>query len=107
MTAYSTASGTLLLAVTALYELGTQPLPTISWGSWLAVLYLGLICSALCYLLWNWSLQHLDAGQAANFINPIPVVSVASGALVLGEPVTAGQVLGGAMVLTGVWLALR
>jgi drug/metabolite transporter (DMT)-like permease len=107
VTAYSTACGTLLLAVAALYEMSAQPLPAISWTGWLIVLYLGVICSVLGYVLWNWSLQHLDAGQAANFINLIPVVGVASGALVLGEPITSGQMLGGVLVLVGVWLAIR
>ena len=68
---------------------------------------MGVICSALGYLIWNWSLQHLDASQAANCVNLIPVVGVASGALVLGEAVTGVQLAGGALVLAGVWLVIR
>jgi drug/metabolite transporter (DMT)-like permease len=110
VTAYSTAFGTLLLLPGAAYDLAVGParsISAVSWGSWLAVLYLGIVCSALCYLFWNWSLQHLDASQAGNFINVIPVVGVASSAVVLGESIAAGQLLGGALVLVGVWLVIR
>jgi drug/metabolite transporter (DMT)-like permease len=110
VTAYSTVCGTALLAPAAAYELafGSAFTPlAVSVGSWLGLLYLGWVCSALCYLLWNWSLQHLDASQAGNFINVIPVVGVASSALVLGEAVTGSQIAGGALVLVGVWLVIR
>lgn len=73
----------------------------------LAALYLGAGPSALAYLLWNQALRHLDAGQAANFLNLIPVVGIASAAFFLGEVPTPGQLLGGSLVVGGVWLSSR
>jgi drug/metabolite transporter (DMT)-like permease len=107
VTAYSTLLGTLGLAAAAGFELAGHPPPAVSWSSWLAALYLGAGPSALAYLLWNQALRHLDAGQAANFLNLIPVVGVASAALFLGEIPTPGQLVGGSLVVGGVWLSSR
>jgi drug/metabolite transporter (DMT)-like permease len=49
----------------------------------------------------------LDASQAANFLNLVPVVGVITAALALGEVLTPAQLLGGLLVLGGVWLTSR
>jgi len=43
----------------------------------------------------------------ATFINLTPVVGVASGVLFLGERLLPLQLLGGTLVLLGVWLSTR
>ena len=53
--------------------------------------------------LWNYALRFVDAGVAALYTNLIPVVGLA-GAYWLGEPVTAAQLLGGALAVLGVLL---
>lgn len=105
--AYSSLAGALLLLPAAAYDLATRPPAGLSPAAWLAVLYLGLGCSVLAYLLWQSALRHLDASQAVSFLNLIPVVGVASAALALGETLLPGQLLGGALVLLGVWLVAR
>jgi drug/metabolite transporter (DMT)-like permease len=74
---------------------------------WLSILYLGALSSAGCYLLYNWSLVHLDASQAANYLNLLPIVGVAIAVVFLGEAVIPVQLLGGALVLFGVWLTTQ
>lgn len=68
-------------------------------------MYLGAVASAAAYLLWNRTLAHLDATQVVNFINLIPVVGVVTAALLLGETSVAWQILGGFLVLIGVWIS--
>jgi drug/metabolite transporter (DMT)-like permease len=105
VTAYSAVLGTILLAPIALLELHGQPLPALGLADWLRLLYLGILSSAFGYFLYNWSLAHLSAGQTANFVNLMPIAGVAIAVLFLGESVSLIQLMGGAVVLIGVWLA--
>jgi drug/metabolite transporter (DMT)-like permease len=105
VTAYSSLAGTILLVPFAAYELQAYPTLAVSPGGWLAVVYLGAIASAAAYLLWNYALRSLDASQAASFINLIPLIGVATATLFLGETLAPGQLLGGALILAGIWLS--
>jgi drug/metabolite transporter (DMT)-like permease len=66
--------------------------------------YLGIFCSALAYLFYLFSLKMLGAATVTSFINLIPVFGVLGGAVLLNEILTAGQLFGGAVVLSGVSL---
>jgi drug/metabolite transporter (DMT)-like permease len=107
ITTVSTVIGTMLLVPFSLVEMQLHPLPLLTPPDWLSILYLGTLSSAGCYLLYNWSLVHLDASQAANFLNLVPIVAVAIAILFLGEGVVLAQLLGGALVLLGVWLTTQ
>jgi len=71
------------------------------------VVYLGLVASAVPFLLWNYALAKVDASEASVYVNLVPVVTVVSAALMLGETVEPTQLLGGALVLGGVWSASK
>jgi drug/metabolite transporter (DMT)-like permease len=107
VTTVSTVIGTILLGPFALAEMQTHPVPLLTPPDWLSILYLGALSSAGCYLLYNWSLVHLDASQAANYLNLLPIIGVAIAVLFLGEVVVPVQLLGGALVLFGVWLTTQ
>lgn len=105
VTAYSSIFGTLFLVPLALAESYGQAPPAISPQGWLAVLYLGLLSSAVANLVYNRALTLLDASQAAAFINLVPIVGVVVAVAFLGEPILPLQLAGGAVALVGVWLA--
>lgn len=107
ITTGATLTGTILLAPAALYEIGGTSFPTISASGWTGVIYLGVFSSAVAMLLYNRSLQHLNAGQTANFLNLMPVVAVIIAVVFLGESPTFWQIAGGALVLFGVWVSLQ
>lgn len=71
-----------------------------------SIAYLGVLASAVAYGLWNHALEHVDASAAATYVNLVPVLGVAS-ALLAGEPASAPQIAGGAIVGAGVWLSTR
>jgi len=50
-----------------------------------ALLYNGVLVSALCWYLWFWVLARLDAGMASFGILAVPVLGVVFGVLELGE----------------------
>lgn len=107
VTAYSTAVGTVLLFPAAAYDLVIQPPARISLDTWLKVVYMGAGAGALGYVLYNRALRSLQASQVTNFLNLLPLVAVVSSVLFLGEKLTLPQVVGGALVLSGVWLSTR
>jgi drug/metabolite transporter (DMT)-like permease len=49
------------------------------------VLFPRVVATAGPMLLWNPALLHLEAGQATNFLNLLPVVRVVTTAALLGE----------------------
>jgi drug/metabolite transporter (DMT)-like permease len=107
VTAYSSVIGTVALVPIGLIDLIQRPPTHLSLGGLAAVLYLSVAASAVTLLLWNRALRALDASQAANFINVVPIVGVGCAAIFLGEPLLPLQLAGGALVLAGVWLSSR
>lgn len=105
ITAWSTTIGTALLIPLALFELRGVSLAIPSASNWIGIVYLGAVSTAGGHLLYNRSLAHLEASQAATFINLIPLIGVAIAVIFLGEVIVGWQFLGGALVLLGVWLA--
>ena len=99
------AWGTAALAPASALELLTARSASIDGRDAILVLYLGAGCSALTYALWGFALRSIDAGRAVVFDNLVPVVGCVSAVLMLRESPTQWQVVGGALVVTGVWLA--
>lgn len=100
---YQTWFGTLTLLPFALLE-ATDWQP-VSLAVWLHVLYLGIFCSALGYFLYVYGMDRLGVSSVSLFVNLIPVVAVLGGCLLLKEPLTLLQLVGGAIILFAVWLA--
>ena len=102
----------------ALFGLGAvvlAPVLILSGPGWLAtggglalVLFLGVVPTAIAYVLFARGLRGLDASEAATITLAEPVTAAALGVFVLGEQVTGGGAAGAALVLGGlVLLALR
>jgi drug/metabolite transporter (DMT)-like permease len=102
-----TGAGSLLLLPFCAYEIATVGLQPLPVSGWIGVLYLGGVASGLAYLLYNASLRHLDASAVGVYTNLIPVVGVLTGVVFLGEPLSIRAVVGGAVVMLGVWITGR
>ncbi|MCG2613054.1 DMT family transporter [Terrimonas sp. NA20] len=108
LTAISTTIGTLVLIPAVAIELWrTAEFPSVSFKAWLAVLYLGIFSSAICYILYNRVLKTLSGVQVGNFMNFDPVIGAAIAIIFLSEKVTVWQILGALLVLMGVALTSR
>ncbi len=105
--AYTMVLGTLFLLPGAGLEVATSGFGPISPAGWLSVIFLGLGGSAASFFCWNAALRRLDASEASTYINLVPVITVLSAALMLGETLVPSQLLGGALVILGVYLASR
>jgi drug/metabolite transporter (DMT)-like permease len=98
--------GAILLVISAL--LGEMnPLPHITSRGVLALLYLIIIGSLVAFTAYVWLLGHLPASRVASHAYVNPIVAVALGYFVAGEPVTSRTLAGTALVLISVFLILR
>ncbi len=68
------------------------------------VAYVSIFPSALAFLAWNYGVARIGAGRAAVFNNLLPLFTAVWAVLLLGEPLSWAQALGGALILGGVSL---
>ena len=99
--------GGLMLLPPFVATSGVADLAHLTAAGWAGVLFLGLACSGLGYLLWYGALERLEATRVAALLYLEPLVTLAAAVLLLGEPVGLLTVLGGALVLGGVSLVQR
>lgn len=102
-TAYILAFGTFILLPISLVWDG-PPRLNLSAGVLGSVLALGLACTALTFLLWNWALERFPASRAGVFINIEPVVGTLLGVTLLHETIGPGALLGGLLIVTAAWV---
>ena len=81
------------------------PLTGYSRRSWLALIGLGLISHMVGWLSLNYALGHLRAALVSVSLLAQSVVTAVASLLVLGEPLRMRQVVGGIVVLAGIYLA--
>jgi drug/metabolite transporter (DMT)-like permease len=79
----------------------------LTFNGWLGIAFLGIFCSGLAYIAWYDALQALSAAQTGVFLYIEPLVAVVVAFFVLGEPVTVVSLVGGGVILLGVWLVNR
>ena len=72
---------------------------SIVWG---AVVYLGVVMTALGYYLWNTLIRRHEVGTVAPFLLLLPVFSILGGMLFLGEQPGLEKLAGGLVILLGV-----
>jgi len=100
---YALAFGSALLIVAALPTLDT--LIRLPAGSYLLLLMLSVVHTALAFALYTFGIRHLGAGRAAIVATIEPVVAGILGVTLLGEELTALKALGALLVLAGAVLA--
>jgi drug/metabolite transporter (DMT)-like permease len=84
-----------------------DPSHAFAFASVAALLYLAILGSAVAFVLNHWLLQRIDAGAVGLSALIIPVIAVAVGAGFAHEVLTPRDFIGAALVLGGVWVALR
>ncbi|MFB5189443.1 DMT family transporter [Alicyclobacillus fastidiosus] len=102
---YQTVIGTTAFIPLAGTELHQWTRPNME--SFLALLYLGICCSVVAFLLYNYGLRKLTSSTVVTMMNLVPVFGVMFSVLILHENLELKQLIGGIIVLVGVYLTLR
>jgi drug/metabolite transporter (DMT)-like permease len=84
--------------------------PPASWGGWsvwLSLLGLGLVCTALAYILYFRLLSSIGPVKSMTTTFLIPPFGVLWGALLLDEPLGMAHLYGGVLIAAALWLVLK
>lgn len=99
-TAFSTWFALPILVPAAILEWRQSP-PTVDASLLLALIYIGVFATCLGFMMWNEGVRRVGPDGAMAFYNMLPVFGALLGALFLGERMTAGQWLGGSLIIGG------
>jgi drug/metabolite transporter (DMT)-like permease len=106
VTARSIAWGAVVMVPLAVAEWlgGAWPAPNVAAIA--GLLYLAVVITALGYLVWNWALARVSAPRASVFLTVQPIGGAVLGVVLLGEPLTAFTVVGGVLIVLGLWVTV-
>jgi drug/metabolite transporter (DMT)-like permease len=75
--------------------------------AWIGLAYLTVVTTVIAYYLWTFALHRMEAAHVAVFTNLQPVVTALLAWVFLAEPIGIKLVLGGLLVIAGVWITQR
>lgn len=91
----------------ALYEWNSGVLDLIDLKMTLGLLYLGIFPSVLALIFWNKGVAAIGPSRASVFLNLLPVFTILGAVVFLEETVTFVQLIGGVLVIGGVYLSTK
>jgi drug/metabolite transporter (DMT)-like permease len=108
---YNVVFGALLFLPYVLWKAPSVPWARVPPQVWAAVAWSVLPTTVYGFLVWNWAMRRAGAVAATNVMYLQPVFGALAAWLILGEPLRAGQVLGGLVIVGGIvvlrWDAMR
>lgn len=103
--AATSAIGAAMLIPPAIVELWNRPLPNPTLRGWLGAIFLGVVASAIAFVVYSRILEELEASLVGVFMNLDPIVGVLIAVLFLVETLSLRQILGGVIAVAGMWLS--
>lgn len=91
---------------------GWQAMVVADWGAlgplgWMALAWLVLLAGVFGFVAWYWRIAHTSSSLVAVYQYLVPVVAMATAALLLAERPAVLQLAGAALVLGGLYFARR
>ncbi len=86
---------------------GQCSMDNVQWSTIGSLLFLGIVASLLCFLVWNWVIRKLGAVVATNWVYFNPITTIVFAAWLLREPITPWFLLGTVLILLGMYLCDR
>ncbi len=71
------------------------------------ILFLGVIGSGICYVMWNKAISRLGVVTTNNYIYINPFVTLVTGGIFLKEPITVMGVAGALLIISGVVISSK
>ena len=93
-----------------LFAVSASTNPPATWGSggvWLAIAGLGLVCTALAYILYFRLIADIGPVKSLTVTFLIPPFGVFWGAIFLGEQITWAHLAGAVLIAIALWLVLK
>jgi drug/metabolite transporter (DMT)-like permease len=70
----------------------------------LNMLFLSIFASVLCFIMWNKAISIIGSVKATNYIYLVPLITIVTSIIVLKEKVNLLMILGGVLILSGVYI---
>ena len=86
---------------------GLSQIFPIPGDGWIAILFLGILCSGIAYIFWYDALKDLPVAQTGAFLYLEPFVTLVVASIVIREAILLASIIGGITILIGVWLVNR
>lgn len=103
-TLYGTAIGTVILIPLAVLEGGLGRLTEAPPEALASMAYLAVFGTVAAFVLFNLGVARIGVARAAPFALLVPIIGVLSSVALLGEELGPMTLVGGAVVLLGLWL---
>ena len=103
-TFFSMITGTVLLLVFVAVAPVATAVARISARDWLLLAYIGVVATAIGYLVLNTAIRHVGVVRAVGFKFLIPVFGVALSVVFLRESLSASDLVGAGLVLLALYL---
>ena len=88
-------------------SLAHVPLASISWRTWLAILYIIVLPTAGAYYLNGWALARVPPSTVAVYIYLQPLIAFAVAPIILGESLSVHTVIASLLIFAGVLVVTR
>lgn len=77
----------------------------LTFNSLSNLLFLGIVASSLCYVVWNFTVDKLGVIKTNNYIYLIPAITLIFSVLILNEKITLYSGLGAVLIFLGVYIS--
>ena len=77
---------------------------TLSGIGWVAILFLGLLCSGVAYVIWAYALREMESAKVGAYLYFEPFVTVITAWIFLEENITLFMIFSGLIITAGVYL---
>ena len=108
LTFWTMAIGFIELSIAA-FVMEEDALASISRNSnfiaWSSMMFLAIVCSAFCFLMWNYAVTKASPQQVASSMHIKTPTAVILGVFIANEALTNQIMIGTALVMFGVWLS--
>ncbi|MDP2365425.1 MAG: DMT family transporter, partial [Ignavibacteria bacterium] len=76
----------------------------LSAVGWIAILFLGFLCSGVAYVIWAYALREMESAKVGAYLYFEPFVTVIAAWIFLTEDITLFMILSGLIITAGVYL---
>jgi drug/metabolite transporter (DMT)-like permease len=98
----------LMMAVIIIpFNLDSQTINSVtnlSLTGWISILFLGIFCSGIAYVIWAQALRDMESAKVGAFLYFEPLVTVLAAWLFLSEEITLLMIFSGLLITAGVFI---
>ena len=97
--------GSVSIVISLVFAFSSQlPVTNIPLQNLGLALYMGMVSTALSYVLWNQTMKKISASVGGLVQLVVPVLAPIMGIIFLGEQLTTSLIFGGGLILVGIYL---